>query len=1056
METRLVTTAKAVASRAAFAVLISVIFFATVSGQTTGGTMLGKVTDTTGAVIPGASITIKNIATGITRALLSNEVGGYQAPNLQPGTYDVTVAMPAFAVVGKQNILLTVGGEMVLDFQLHLEGVSQSVNVVSEELSVDLAVSTVMRGVDGTTIRELPLNGRDWTQLAALQPGISTISGGSGAGRDGSGVKMTISGARPTENNFRLDGVSVNDNSNSTPGSILGTNMGVEAVREFSVVSSNYSAEYGRATGGVINAVTKSGTNDLHGTLFYFGRNSAADARNFFDPSTKPSFRRHQFGASVGGPLIKNRTFWFANFEGLNQFLATTAISNTLSDSARQGLLSTGTISVDPAIAQIFPLLPLPNGALLGAGDTGQYLTARDTPSRGRYVLGKMDHKVSNAGSLSGTYYFDDAKSDSPDGFLVKRTADTSRKQMVSLAYTHIFSPSVLSVSGVGFSRSATNSGVITKVLNPLLEDSSLGFIPGLNIGAISVPGLSFTGNGPGATNVTSLIFNSYQAHHDIYITRGAQSFKMGFNLERMQYNYDLPQLNGGQFSFGSLSDFLRNRPSTFAGLYPGSDTRRGLRQTLIAGYLQDDFRWKPNFTVNIGVRYEFLTIPTEVNGKVALLHNPTDPTVRVGGPILDRNPTRRNFAPRIGIVWDPFKDGKTSIRAGSGVFDSLPLPWLFDTPLDRSTPFFLQGVTTAPPVGSYPAGAFPLLQVTNLRTAYVDPAPPRAYSLKWDLDIQRQIYGWIADVGYAGSRGIHLPLVERNMDVAVPIQTEAGWIVPAGAQRLNPNFASINTTDTWNADSYYHALQFSLRKSLSRGLQIQESYTWSKSIDTASSQGSTSSGSGYTSAVAVPSVFTPGLNRGLSDFNVPHNSVTSVVWELPFAHGMKGPMGMAFSGWQVSSIYKAQTGTPFSVVINNDRAGTLTDTTGTALGQRPNLVVSDECKTLTNPGNPTNFIKSQCFTFPDKGTLGNLGRNTLQKAGISNLDFSLSKTFKHRESLRSQLRLELFNALNHTNFGPPNIVLFDNTGKILAAAGRITSTTTESRRVQLALKMNF
>ncbi len=1045
-----------VAGLAVVLMVLALIASASASAQTTGGTLLGKVTDTTGGVIPGASVTIKNTATGITRALLTNEIGGYQAPNLQPGIYEITVAMPSFTVNSKQNIQLTVGGELVLDFQLHPEGGAQTVSVVSDDPSVDLAVSTVSREVDGTTIRELPLNGRDWTQLAALQPGISTIAGGGGAGRDGSGTKMTISGARPTENDFRLDGVSVNDNSNSTPGSILGTNMGVEAVREFSVVSNNYSAEYGRATGGVINAVTKSGTNDIHGTLFYFGRNSAADARNFFDPSTKPSFRRHQFGASGGGPIRRNRTFWFANFEGLNQFLGTTAITNTLSAPARLGQLSTGTVSIDPSIARIFPLMPLPNGSLLGAGDTGQFITARNTPSTGRYILGKIDHKVSNTGSLSGTYYFDNAKSDSPDGFLVKRTADTSRKQMTALSYTHIVSPSVLSVSGIGFSRSATNSGVITKVMNPLLEDPSLGFISGLNIGAISVPGISFTGNGPGATNITSLIFNSYQAHQDLYVTMGAHSLKMGINLERMQYNFDIPQLNGGQFTFGSLSDFLINRPSSFAGLYPGSDTRRGLRQTLLAGYLQDDFRWKSNFTINLGLRYEYLTIPAEVNGKVALLHNPTDPVVKVGGPILDHNPTLRNFGPRVGVVWDPFKDGKTSIRSGFGVFDSLPLLWLFDTPLDRSTPLFNQGVTTAPPLGSFPGGAFPLLQIQNLRTAYVDPNPPRAYSLKWDLDLQRQISGWIAEAGYAGSRGIHLPLVERNMNVAMPVQTPTGWIVPAGSKRLNPNFSAINTTDTWNADSYYHGLQLSLKRSWRQSVQVQESFTWSKSIDTASSQGSTNATAGYSSSVAVVTPFLPGLNRGLSDFDVPYNSVTSVVFAFPFGRGLHGAMATAFKGWELSSIYKVQSGTPFSVVLNSDRAGTLTDTTGTGLGQRPNLVVGEACQTLTNPGDPNNFIKTACFTFPDKGTLGNLGRNTMRKSGISNLDLSLSKRLNHSENVNSQIRLELFNALNHTNFGAPNIVLFDNQGKVLAAAGHITSTSTESRRVQLALKVNF
>jgi hypothetical protein len=1026
-----------------------------VLAQTAGGTILGKVADPSGAILPGVAITIKNTATGIMRSVLTNESGAYSAANLQPGTYEVLAELPSFATGRRTGVNLNVGNEVVIDFALQIEGVGEKVDVTTQDSKIDLVAATVSRTVEGSTIRELPLNGRDWTQLATLEPGISSIGNGGGASRDGSGVKLTVSGARPTENNFRLDGISLNDSSNTTPGSILGTNMGVEAVREFSVVSNNYSAEYGRATGAVVNAVTKSGTNEMHGSLFYFGRNSALDGRNFFDGSVKPSFRRHQFGASAGGPIVKNRTFWFGNFEGINQFLANTSITNTLSANARLGLLSTGTVSVDPAIARVFPLMPLPNGPLLGAGDTGQFIAQQDAPSRGRYYLGKIDHQFSNAGSLSGSFFVDDAKSSSPDGFHNKRTANTSKKVMASTEYTRIISPTVLSVSRIGFSRSATRSGVITDVYNPLLEDQSLGFVPGQNIGAISVPGISFSGNGPGATNVNELVFNSFQGHQNLYITKGAHSLKMGGSVERMQYNCDIPNLNGGSFSFGSLPDFLRNRPSSFGALYPGSDTRRGLRQTLLSGYIQDTYRLKQNFSVDFGVRYEFLTIPTEVNGKIALLHNLTDPTVKIGGPVHDRNPTVRNFSPRVGLVWDPFKDGKTSIRSSFGIFDSLPLLWLYDTPLTRSTPFFVQGVTTAPPSGSFPKQAFTLLQVTNLRTAYVDVNPGRSYSMKWNLDIQRQIAGWVAEIGYTGARGVHLPQVERNMNVVMPVRTPSGWVVPANTQKLNPNFSTINTTDTWNADSYYHGLQSSLKKTFAKGLHIQESYAWSKSIDDSSSTGSTAAGSGYSSAVGVVTPLLPFLNRGPSDFDIPHNFTSSVVWELPFARSLKGIPGIILSGWQVGSIYKGQSGTPFSVALNSDRAGTQTDTTGGQLGQRPNLVLSDACRTPTN-SDPNAWIKTECFTFPAQGTLGNVGRNTLRKAGISNLDFSLSKTFKPAESVATVFRVELFNALNHTNFAAPNYVVFDNQGRILAAAGRITSTTTQARQVQFALKVNF
>jgi hypothetical protein len=1046
---------RTVRSVAATFLLITYLSASAVFAQTAGGTILGKVTDPSGAVLPGVAVTITNTATRIMRSVLTNESGSYTAANLQPGTYEILAELPSFTSGRRAGVNLNVGNEVVIDIALQIEGVGEKVDVTTQDTKIDLVAATVSRTVEGSTIRELPLNGRDWTQLATLEPGISSIGNGGGAARDGSGVKLTVSGARPTENNFRLDGISLNDSSNTTPGSILGTNMGVEAVREFSVVSNNYSAEYGRATGAVVNAVTKSGTNELHGSVFYFGRNSALDTRNFFDGSVKPSFRRHQFGAAAGGPLVKNRTFWFGNFEGIDQFQASTTITNTLSANARLGLLSTGAVTVDPAIAKVFSLMPLPNASLLGAGDTGQYIAQSDTPSRGRYYLGKIDHQFSKAGSLSGSFFVDDAKSTSPDGFHTKRTANTSRKVMVSTEYTRIISPTLLSVSRIGFSRSATISGVITDVYNPLLEDQSLGFVPGQNIGAISVPGISFSGNGPGATNITKLYFNSFQGHEDFYITKSAHAIKLGASIERMQYNCDIPNLNGGSFSFGSIPDFIRNRPSSFGALYPGSDTYRGLRQTLLSGYVQDDYRLTKSFSVDIGLRYEFLTLPTEVNGKIALLHNLTDPTVKIGGPIHDSNPTTKNLSPRVGFVWDPFKDGKTSIRSSFGIFDSLPLLWLYDTPLTRSTPYFVQGVTTAPPAGSFPKQAFTLLQVTNLRTAYVDTNPGRSYSMKWNLDIQREISGWVAEVGYTGARGIHLPQVERNMNVVMPVKTSTGWVVPANAQKLNPNFSTINTTDTWNADSYYHGLQTSLKKTFAKGLHIQESYAWSKSIDDSSSTGSTAAGSGYQSAVGAVTPLLVFLNRGPSDFDIPHNFSSSIVWEIPFGKSMKGIAGSALSGWQIGSIYKGQSGTPFSVALNSDRAGTQTDTTGGQLGQRPNLVLSDACKTPWT-SDPNAWIKTECFTFPAQGTLGNVGRNTLRKAGLSNLDVSLSKTFKPAETVATVFRVELFNALNHANFAAPNYVVFDNQGRIPAAAGRITSTGTQARQVQFALKVNF
>jgi hypothetical protein len=538
--------------------------------QTAGGNLTGSVKDPSGSVIGGALAEMVNTETGVARSMPSNETGYFRMQNLQPGIYNLVVSAPGFKQLSRKGITLNVGSELVLDLDMQLGDLVERVEVESTSVEVDLVSSTVSRTVEGATIRELPLNGRDWTQLATLEPGISAIGGSGGGSRGGNGVKLTVSGARPSENNFRLDGISLNDNSNSTPGSTLGTNLGVEAVREFSVVSNNYSAEYGRATGAVVNAVTRSGTNDFHGTLFYFHRNSALDARNFFDGATKPTFRRHQYGIAGGGPIVKNKTFWFANYEELRELLATTSIANTLTSAARTGQLTTGSVAVDPNIARLFPLLPLPNGVI--QGNTGQYSSQIPANSKGRYILGKVDHELNANTRLSGNYFFDDANSSAPDVFRTKVIDSRSRRQSAMMELTRTISPVVLSVTRFGFSRSNNSSDNILEVLNPLLNDTSLGFLPGYTIGATSVTGLTVPGNGPGSTNVNLLVFNSFQVHQNFYISHGSHSFKMGGTMERMQYNYDSPNRNGGEYQFGSIGDFLTNRPSSFAALFPGSD----------------------------------------------------------------------------------------------------------------------------------------------------------------------------------------------------------------------------------------------------------------------------------------------------------------------------------------------------------------------------------------------------------------------------------------------------------------------------------------------------
>jgi hypothetical protein len=1024
------------------------------SAQAVGGTFVGRVHDASGGTLPYARVSISNVATGVVTDVTTNAEGYYSAPNLLPGPYQIAAVFDGFNTQTKTGLTLTVGSELLVDFMMSVGQVSENVEVSGAAATIDTVSATLKHNVSGTTIRELPLNGRDWTQLALLQPGVTGV-GSSGGTRSGNGMKMAVAGARPSENNYRLNGVGVNDYANTTPGNALGTNLGVEAVAEFSVLTNSYSAEYGRTSGGVINAITRSGTNQIHGTVFEFHRNSVMDAKDYFDRGDQPPpFHRNQFGVAFGGPIVRNRTFWFADYEGLRELLGQTTVSTVPSEAARQGRLAAGTVAVNPQIARALALYPLPNGELLGNGDTGQYYAVRNKESRGDYGLVKLDHKLSNAGSFNATLLFDDAEVEQPDALLAKQIADSSRRTLIASEYTHTFGQGVVTVTRAGLSRSRSVSGDIAQVLNPALTDPTLGYIPGFNIGSISVPGLSGAGGGPGAADYATLQFTSFQVSQDLFMLRGRHSIKMGFNLERMRNQFDTPNLTGGSFNFGTLANFLRNVPSRFGALYPSSDTTRDMRETLIGGYLQDDVRLGDALTLNLGVRYEMMTIPTEADGQVALLKGLTDPQVTVGGKIHDSNPTLKNFAPRLGVAWDPFGNRKTAIRGGIGVFDVLPFLYLYETPLNRSTPFFLQGNSTNPPAGTFPSGAYSLLTVQNLRTAWVDPNPPRAYRMQWNVDVQRQFGGWMAEVGYVGATGTNLPLVERNMNTVMPSRVGDRWVYPSRATStvLNPNFSAINTTVTWNADSSYHGLQTVLKRNLRNGLQAQAAYTWSKTIDTGSSISSVSSGTGYESAFAVATPLLPELARGPSNYDVRHNFVGSAVWEIP-SPDWTGIRGALVDGWQVSGVYRAQSGYPFTLALNGDRAGSKADTTGSGLGQPPDLLSGPGCESLVNPGDVAHYVKTECFAFPADGFLGTLGRNRLTSPGLANLDIVLVKTQK-LGGTTAQFRIEMFNALNRANFSTPATTIFDDRGNLTANVGVITATRTSARQMQLGLKL--
>jgi hypothetical protein len=1031
------------------------------AGQLTGGSVTGTVLDASGAPMPKVRVSMTNVATGEIRTVTTNVQGFYSVPDLPPATYDVTVSSTDFITQVRTGIRVTVGAKLVLKILMQRGNPQQVVKAAAAVTSQGSS-----QNIGSGTVRNTPLNGRDWTQLATLQAGVTGIAAGApsagNAAQRGFGAPISISGGRPDQNNFLVDGISINDYSNGAPGSVLGVNLGVDAVEQVSVQGSNYAAAYGRTSGGIINAVTRSGTNAFHGDIYEFFRNSALDARNFFDANIPP-FSRNQFGGSAGGPIQKGRAFFFADYEGLCQSLGVTQLDVVPSIAARRGQLSTGTVTVDPEVERyLTAFYPLPNGRLLGTGDTGIFSFAGQQVTTENYFTTKIDRKFSEKDSASGTYFRDSSETVQPNTFNDLLFNIVSARQLITLHEQHIFSSRFLNAARFGFNRAVAEDGGVSKIIDPLIADPSFDFIPGQFMGAVSVPGISDFPSGPYAAqpnilgNSRHFAWSSFQWADDAFFTKGVHALQFGALLERMQDNMFQAFNTNGKFTFGSLADFLTNDPRTFVGLVPNPISVFGIRETLFGAYVQDDVHARRNLTVNVGLRYEMATVPSEVHNKTSNLLRLTDSQPQLGAAYF-LNPTLRDFEPRLGFSWSPSRNDTTFLRAGFGIFDVLPLPYELSIITPDTAPFSEQLLVGSPPRGSFPTGVFQ--QFVGDRTvghaAFIEHKPKRDYVMQWNFNVAQEISpNLVLTVGYVGSRGVHLPFKQDNFDMVLPTLTPAGYLFPPTdtSQRINPNFGRIGGI-LWQANSFYDALQADLAKRVGHGIEFHAAYTWGKSIDTLSA---TVSDSTYPNEIFNPLFFDQRTTRGLSDFDVGQNFVVNFTWEVPTLSMRSRLMERALGGWQFGGIYKASSGQPFTPILGGDPLGTKLDETS----EPPNVIAGPGCATLTNPGNPNHYIKTQCMAFPNPvNVLGNLGRNRLVGPGISNFDFSVFKNNRVRrisESFNVQFRAEFFNIFNRANFSSPtdNLTVFDQSGNPISSAGLITSTQTPAREIQFAFKL--
>jgi len=1071
-----------------------------IRAQEAGGTIVGVVTDPSGAAVGGANVSIKNVDTGVERNISTNTDGLYVAPNLLPGKYEVRVDATGFSSTVVSDVVLTVGERREINVALKIGQASDKVKVTGEQISdVQLASSSLGNVVDSHTVVELPLNGRDWTSLTELEPGVAQVRTQKALGvsndrpNRGLGVDVTIGGNRPQGNDYRLDGVNINDYSSGAPGSITGAVLGVDAVQEFSVVTSNAPADYGRTSGGAVNAASRSGTNSFHGSAYEFLRNSALDARNFFDGPTIPPFKRNQFGGSASGPVIKDHTFFFVDYEGLRQNLSSTNSITVPSANARAGQLVSGTVTVDPLVAPFLAcspsscLFPLPNGAV--NGDTGIYNFVGKQVTSEDFVTTRIDHRISSSDSLFGTYVFDRGQVANPDAYDIKNVGNQSRRQTLALEESHIFSPAILNSARFGFNRDVVIAFTTLSSINPAASNTSFGFNPGENVGIITVgSGITQFSGGLGAIGEYHFHYNSFQFYDDLYWTKNKHSLKIGFSAERIQSNqFTRGSSPNGFYTFGSLQSFLTNQPTNYVSLLSSALTPRDLRQSLFGGYIQDDYKIRPRLTVNLGVRYEMATVPTETANQLSTLVNFTDTTPKLGSPYFS-NPTLRNFSPRVGFAWDPTGKGKTSVHGAFGIYDVLPLPYEFELLTLLSAPYTLGGSYTfptsgpqacnAPGIHCFPAGGFPNLTVKTLRYGYVEQNPHRSYVQQWTLNIQHEVFrNFSVTAAYVGSHGVHLPDHTDDTNDFQPVaHTAEGylWPVVAGSgARLFPNLGGQVSANTWSADSTYHGLQLEAIKRLSHGFQLQGSYTFSKSINTSSSG---IAGDTFGNSVSSLPFFDPRLRRGLSDFDVRHVAVVNAIWSVPSPGSWNGPAKWATSGWQLGEIFTLTSGLPFTPTIAGDPLG---------LESADNYAFPDRVADC-NPVNSSfksgglHYLNLSCFPLPAQtsdlagqcrtfgtiaGTcanlLGNSGRNSVIGPGLRDFDFSLYKNNRIpriSDTFNVQFRWEIFNIFNHANFNPPPPAA----RQVFTAAGALNTNTagvlagptaTSSRQMQFALK---
>lgn len=1007
----------------------------------TSATLVGIVEDAQGGRLPGVTVGIRHLATGASREVITDSEGRFRATALSAGEYELRALLAPYRPLVQTGLRLSVGESAAVTLTLQV-GTTEEVTVRGTS-SVSTQTGDLSYLTDQRTIEQIPVNGRNYTDLMQLQPAVNAFPHRDNGSVVAHGLAMSVNGQSPRNNVYLLDGTLQNDFTNSPASSAAGTALGMETIREFRLASNSYSAEYGRGAGGQVNVITKSGTNRFAGSAFEFHRNDALDARNYFDADVQPTFRRHQFGATLGGPIRTDRLFFFAGYEGLYENLGRTIITTVPDDNARRGVLPTGPVTIHPSVLPYLLEFPVANGPAFGDG-LAQHRFGFDQRLAQNFAQVRFDAVPSAGAQWFVRYTLDDSEQDLPTDFPQFPRAFVSTNHFLTTEYRRALSPSTFGTARFGFSRTGIGQSVesnTTQAVSP--------FVPGRpTMGAIDIGGLPRFG--PQLSADLDLDQDVYSGQIDLVHGRGRHLLKAGGLVERYRATEFNPTFSRGVYRFASLPTFLAGSAASFIGLTPDGDVNRAWDWTLFGAYVQDDWAVAPDVTLNAGLRFEAATVPVDprdVNMPNLLASAPTV------GPLF-QNPGA-TFSPRFGGAWNIGGSDRTSLRGGYGLYYTLNNQQ--DLIVTVTNPPATPRVVIGAP--SFPVPPFERAGGISVRPIQYDIAYPRVHM--WNANLQRELLGeWVATIGYAGARGRHL---WRNADVNVPAPTilaDGTPFYPAGLTRPNPTFSAIELKSS-DGDSWYRALILELRRRWDRGLQVQTSYTWSRSEDT--TQNATFFSDSTTSAVsAMPEVISD-YNKGLSDFHAEHNWVLSAIWQVPRAVDRGGFAGAVFNDWQIATIARMRSGSPLTPFVQTNRSRSLwAPSLGPGTGpDRPSYAPgrgADDAVT----GDPVRWFDPSAFVLQPIGTLGTVGRNELIGPDLRTVDLSFTKLVPSSllgSAGNVQLRVEVFNVFNRVNFGPPALVAFSGTGNEtapLASFGQIRSTITSGRQMQLGVRVVF